>query len=48
MDYEWWLLSNYEQLAMGQAMARNKELSKEKILEDMKGEENENAIETNL
>lgn len=30
MNYEWWLLSNYEQLAMGQAMARNKELSKEK------------------
>lgn len=30
MDYEWWLLSNYEQFAMGQAMARNKESSKEK------------------
>lgn len=28
MNYECWLLSNYEQFAAGQAMARNKELSK--------------------
>lgn len=39
MNYEWWLLSNYEQFATGQAMARNKELSKEKTIKKKQKEE---------